>query len=181
MGTMTIAPPAGQYASESAWTGRIPPKIRSLSIRRASGRAWNTIGASDSEIAAALGIDRRNAGRRRAGETGPIAGACEEVYLLEKAGISTHALTAHLKSLAMQARMREVPTERLLVRLDELQIEEAEATGQLRIAQIQYRSAQPALRRQHRQELSSLAARVAAVAEETVAICDELDERERRR
>lgn len=165
---------AGRWdASSFRRFGRIPPKLRGAALRRASGRAWKAMGATDEQVGAALGIDRRNAARRRAGETGPFAGVVEEVYQMEAAGISTYALTAHLRSLAMQARLEDVPTEDLLTRLDQLQAEETDANGAMDATQMRY-----ALRAEVcPTEFRERAARQAAISEEIVAILDELDAR----
>lgn len=173
MSISTVRRASGWKASEFRRFGRIPSKMRGIALRRASGRAWKAMGATDQQIGDALGIASRNAGTRRAGEAGPFAGVCEEVYQLEVAGISTYALTAHLKATAMQARLRDVPTEELLARLDELQARETEIAGALDQKQMNY-----ALRAEVcLTEFRARAAAQAAISEEIVAVLDELDAR----
>lgn len=173
MATLTIPEPVRWKASSFRDSGRIPSKLRECSIRRASGRAWKQLSASDEAVAVALGIDRRNAATRRAGEAGPFAGVCVEAYRLESAEIATYALTAHLNSIAMMPRLRTLSTETLFDRLDELQTVEQEKNAALDAKQMRYLLREGVCLREFRDR----AAAQAAVSEEIVAILDELEAR----
>lgn len=173
MTSLTMLTSTSRKASRSRPFGRLPSKLRSETIRRASGRAWTLLPA-DETVAAALGIDRRNAATRRAGEAGPFAGACVEFYRLESAGISTYALTAHLKTIALMPQLRSVSTEDLLDRLDELMKREQETNGEMDQRQMRYLLREGVCMK----ELRDRAAAQAAVSEEITAIVDELIARE---
>lgn len=155
--------------------GRIPPKMRDRSVRLASGRGWKGLEANDDQVAAALGIDRRNAARRRSGESGPFAGTCVEAYRLSAAKISVYPLIVQMRVIERQARIKDVPTSVLDGWLKFLQSRETEADARLDEKQMRYvlDSESVCLREfadRGRQQMRQL--------EEIVAICEELIARE---
>jgi hypothetical protein len=166
----TVRKPSGRKATSVRRFGRIPTLLRAESIRRMSGRAWKGLEATDQQTAAALGIERRNAAKRRAGESGPFAGACVEVYRLAAANIDPYPLIAHQKSLAIMATLRETPTEDLEAELVELHERETEANGALDVDQLRHAAG----KERSLLALRDHAAAQAAVSERMVAICEEL-------
>jgi hypothetical protein len=170
MRSSILAPTRRLDAHNFRQSGRIPHNLRESAVRRSSGRAWAGVPATDEAIGSALGIDRSNAARRRSGVSGPYASLLEEVYRLESADISTYALTAHLKSVAMQARLKDTPTEELIARLRTLQTVEQEANGGLDCAQMGWLATDAVCL----EALRDRASAQAAVSEEIAAIVDEL-------
>lgn len=166
--TLAVEAPVASHSFRRS--GRLPHRLRRDTIRRMSGRAWKGLPANDDAVGLALGMDRTNAGRRSAGKAGPYAATCEEVYQLETAGISTYALTAHLKSIAMQAQLRAASTEDLIERLRALQEEEQEASASMDCTQVHWLASN----RVSLAELRDKAARQAALSEEITAIAEEL-------
>lgn len=155
-------------------SGRIPPKIRERAARLASGRGWKGLGVSDEQIAAALGIDRRNAARRRAGESGPFAGTCVEATLLAAAKIAIRPLISHLRVIDRQGRIRDVPTSVLEGWFQFLHVRETEADARMDEAQIRMAVGDPVCLR----DLAERARRHMDQLEEIAAICEELIARE---
>lgn len=172
MKTIRVAP--RQNPPTRRESGRIPSKIRERSTRLASGRGWKELDASDDRIAEALGIDRRNAARRRAGEAGPFARTCVEVAKLAAAKISARPLIVQLRVLDRQGRMKDVPTSVLEGWVSFLHVQETDAGARLDEAQMRMAVGDPVCLR----DLADRARRQMEKLEEIAALCEELVARE---
>lgn len=170
----TILPYPRQNPSRFEGTDRIPSSVREQMIRRQSGRPWNAGGLTDEQIGTALGINRRNAAKRRSGEAGPWAGACVELSRLAMRGYGIFEYIAHLRSIEMQASMQTCSVEELRERLERLDLMAAEASLELHRATLIVR-ADPTSDARRKAALA-----LAGIAEEITACEDELATRRKR-